>query len=309
MKRFALLLFFLAFMFVARSQNQDLILTTTGFKIYCKIVKEDSLSLFYNIANHPSTLEIKRTNVMDYYVNLIKHKENKKPAYNEAGLPVEPFTKDLLLLAVSAGVTNPVSDFANKDVYYEKAGLAKTGFLLQASAVLKLSKNIGFSAAYQHQENWVAKELINQQVVAINNGIPFTTKAGNWVVSGVFGGLYLETAIQNVKGLSLYLNASVGMPRYKSPEIISELAVPGYYFSVKQSSGKAKGFAYVLGPGVFYKFNQETGLNLSVNYLAGEGSFSNILIINSTGARETIDFSQKFTTLNVQLSLVLCVPK
>lgn len=309
MKRFALLLFFLAFMFVARSQNQDLIVTTTGFKIYCKIVKEDSLSLFYNIANHPSTLEIKRTNVMDYYVNLIKHKENKNPAYNEADSPVEPFPKDLLLLALSVGVNNPVSDFANKDVYYEKAGLAKTGFLFQASAVLKLSKNIGFSAAYQHQENRVAKELINQQIVALNNGIPFTTKSSNWIVSGVFGGLYLETAVQKVKGLSLYLNASVGMPGYKSPEIISELAVPGYYFSVKQSSGKAKGFAYMLGPGVFYKFNKETGLNVSVNYLAGEGNFSNILIINSTGAKETIDFRQKFTTLNVQLSLVLCVPK
>ena len=217
MKRFALLLFCLAFMCTARSQNQDLIITSTGFKIYCKIVKEDSLSLFYNIANHNATLEIKRADVKEYYVNLIKHKEKKNTAYNEPGLGNQRLNGDLLLLGASVGVSNPVSDFGSKDVYSEKAGLAKTGFVIQATAVLKLSKNIGISAAYLHQENRVAKELINQQIVAINGGVPFTTKTTNWVASGVFGGFISKRMSGKWKASRLYLNASVGMPRYKSP--------------------------------------------------------------------------------------------
>lgn len=304
MKRLTLILFYLFFAFCSRAQKQDLIITTADFKIYCKIVKEDSLSIFYNIDNHNTTLEIKKTEVKAYYYNLIRQKKKKSPPPNSE-VTKSNYNDDLFQFDLIAGVPVAVSDFGSKNVQSETAGLAKAGFLLQGGITFKLIKNIGICAAYHHQENRIADYLINEQIILINNGIPFTTESTNWVASGLFAGLTFEEQFEKVKGLSIFLKGMIGKPRFRSPEIISTASI--FSFSVKQSAATARELGYMLGAGLMYKFNEDAGLRFSVNYFAGKPNFTNVIISNSQGGRFSAEFAQAYSTVNFQIGLTICI--
>jgi hypothetical protein len=307
MKHFLFFLFFLICISI-RAQNKDLIITNHGFKIYCKILSDDSLFLRYNIENHSSTLEIKKTEVKEYYYNLIKQKPKKEmPA--PAKSRVDSISEDLVRISACAGFAFPGADFGDKNIQSEKAGLANAGYFFQGSLTFKLTKNIGICAAYHHQKNKLNSEVINRQIMLVNSGIPFTTETSHWIISGLYAGLYLEHEIKSKPGLSVFFQAMVGKPKYTSPSFVSSVAVSGLYFTVGQNSASTFAMGYIFGSGLFYKASDELGLSFSLNYLGGKANFSNVQFSNSQGASGTSDFSQRFTTINTQLALVICIGK
>lgn len=265
---------------------------------------EDSVSIFYTIENHSSALEIKKTEVKAYYYDLIRQKKRKDPPATSE-VSKKNRKDDLFHFDMIIGVPIAVSDFGSKNIQSENAGLAKGGFLVEGGVTFKIIKNIGICAAYHHQENRIADYLINEQIMLINNGIPFTTESTNWVAAGLFGGLCLEEEFERVKGLSVFLKGMIGNPRYRSPEIISTASF--YAFSVKQSSAKTRDIGYMAGAGLMYKFNDDAGLRLSVNYFAGKADFSNVIVSNNQGARFSTQFSQAYSTVNIQLGLTICI--
>lgn len=307
MKHFLFSLFFI-FCISLQAQNKDLIVTKQQFKIYCKIVSEDSVALFYNIENHPSTLEIRKSEVKEYYYNLIKQKPRKEiPARVRS--KVDSISEDFVRIGACAGFAFPLDEFADRNVNSEKAGLANAGYFFQGSLTFKLTKNIGICAAYHHQKNKLDANIINQQIMFINSGLPFTTESTHWVISGLYGGLVLEKEISSVKGLSVFFQGMVGKPKYTAPSYVSSLAIPGFYFTASQNSASTFAMGYILGTGLFYKVSNELGLSFSLNYLGGRARFTNVQYANSQGLSGTTEFSQKFTSINTQFALVICVGK
>lgn len=306
MKRFfALFLFMLTF---ASASGQDLIITKADFKINCKIVREDSLSLFYRITNHPSDLEIKKTEVKEYYYNLLRQKEKKSPAYQSSPV-TSGRKKEIVVFKLSTGLTIPLGEFANKNINSETAGLAKSGFLFRGSMIVKLSEGFGVCGAYHLQQNKISSELINQQIQNVNGGVPFRTEATNWSAGGFFGGLYLEQNLTREKKLALYVTTLIGGVKYRSPEVVSTIAIPGVAFSAKQASDEDRGLGYLFNAGLRVKINKDAGFHFGFSYFGGTATFNNVVVSNTQGYSGKASFSQRFTTLNFEAGLAISIGK
>lgn len=306
MKRTLALLFFIAGFTVLRAQ--DLIITKTDFRIQCKIVHEDSLSLFYRINNHPDELEIKRTAVKAYYYNLLRQKERPKRRSSVKDTAVTRKRRDIALLSFGAGFALPTGEFASMDYTKETSGLATPSILADLGGAVKLGKHLGLALGYHFQSNRINTKIFNDQAQAANPGIPFTTEATKWSAKGFFGGLYFdETIPQSI--VTLYGSFSVGYLRYKSPEIISSVSLPGVYFRATIHSDSYSGIGYLWNAGVQLETSENSRFHFGVGYFYGQADFDYVLTTNSQGYSQLTNFSQKFTTLNINAGIVLVLRK
>lgn len=300
----------IVFLFVLFSvtfvHGQDLIITKTNFKIQCKIVGEDSLSLFYRIDNHENAIEIKRTEVKEYYYNILRQKKKKQRLDAPGTTTSTTSEKDLFHFSMVTGAGLPLGEFASTSANNPEAGLAKTGFLFRLQGVVKLAPGLGICATYNVQRNPINTTVFNDAAQQANPGIPFVTTATKWGAGGFFGGLHIEHTSQNAE-FALYAQASIGWVHYRSPEVISSVALPGVYFKATIGSDDDAALGYLFSGGARLKIKETASLHLGVGYFTGKADFDYVLYSNSQGYSMVSGFSQPFYILNIEVGLVFTV--
>lgn len=287
------------FFCIAFGFSQDLIIQKNGEKIYCKIVDQDSVSIFYSKSPQKTRFEIKRSEVESYYFS--NKLATSKPVIENS--PAFILRKEIFLINITGGIANPVGAFASKDYNSATSGLANPGGIFQASFILKLAKFIGLSASYRYQSNGFDAQTVNSQYMASYPGIAFTTQTTSWKSKGVYGGLFFTFANREIPKLSIDFDVSAGVPKFVFPEVITQGNYRGQVSTVTQHSSTERSFAMNGGAGIRYKLTSNVGLHFNFNFFYGKPSFPNLLATNSIGQAAYGSYTQKITTLNIQAGL------
>ncbi len=277
--------------------SQDLIITKDGTNIHCRIISEDSLSIRYIRTAHKHQSVIQRSEVETYYTSKSTHK-------NQLLRRDGTTKKELLLLKVVAGVSNPLGEFASKDVNLPTSGYAKTGYAINPTLIIKLKPYFGFSAGYRYQRHHFDSDNIRNLYQATVSGVTFSTTSTNWVSSGFYGGLFFNLPVPNVNHLSVDFTLMGGVSKFVCPELVvigrnrnsNVLTVSQYESSTTKP-------VLLTNLGINYSVNQLVTLNFGVNYFYSEPSFTNVLTVASNGFVDYHSFKQKISTINIEAGL------
>jgi hypothetical protein len=319
MNRYYKAFLIIAFMIVNLSVfAQDLIIQKNGAKIRCRILDEDSVSLYYSLGEQKTLFNIKRADIEEYFI------AGKTPNanYNNSSRPTQPYTpapglnnalnkNEVFLLNFSAGFAAPVGKFGSKDLNDPASGLANTGYVLNASIIVKVSKYIGFSLAYSHQNNGFDSETFNRQLAStVPSSLTVHTDAASWIITGPSLGFYLTTPNHRAKDLALSFNFSVGYPKFKSPEITTTVSQnQATLLSLTQNKSEVSALAFYDSFGLNYKVSDYVGFTASLNMLSAQPAFTNVTLTTSPsqGATSSNSFTQKILTFNLQVGLTFFV--
>jgi hypothetical protein len=294
-----------------------------GSKIYCKIVKVDS-TLHYFVPGESLELSIKNDAVDTYFilqsppkVALQTQTIAPKPQVIEKPAPTtftvqntKPLSEsdvhlsqnDPVMLNFYVGFAKPRGDFGSTDAQNEYAGLAKLGFVFESNIILKIAPNFGVSGSYRFQSNGIYSNILNDEFTAKYSGITFSTTATNWKSSGFYGGGFITFPITK-DNISMFLDFSVGLPKFTSPELKTTGSSNGSSLTVKQNASQASTVSYLAAIGFIGKINRNVGYNFNFNYCTGKPSFSNVAIIDPGGNTTYTKFTQKIETVNIQAGL------
>ena len=278
--------------------SQHLIIKKNGDKIYCRIIAEDSTLIYYTKPAQKSTFQINKSEVEKYYASQRMVPAEQAPA---AAIAEEP--EELLLISLSGGQASPRGDFESQDLYSPTSGLAKRGYVVKAMAVLKVSKNFGFCAAYRYQSNKFNDKLLSSQLNSVYPGVIFTSESSSWRVRGFFGGVYFNFPFKKIKGFAIDFDFSAGLPNCSFADLVITADQNGRYSTYRQSAKSTHAPAVLAGLGFKYSFNKTIGLNLNVNYMAAKAVFTDVYTSQFSGQYAYVDYTQKMNSLCVQAGL------
>jgi hypothetical protein len=276
---------------------QDIIILKNGNKIYCKIVFEDSTSVYYSKPPQKTQFEIKKSDV-------------EKFIWTNAPVHDSVFHKkrDLILFDFSGGYVRPIDEFASVDPEDIKSGLAKDGYFIRGNGVLKLADNFGFSAAYHFQKNKLNDVPIREHL-SRTYGTSFTSSASSWKSSGILGGIFLTVPLKPVESLSFYTNIQIGSLKHVLPSVQTSATLSGTKITVIQFETTARAFTFFTGMGFNYRTNKSLAFNFAVNYFYSKPVFRDIYSVSSTGFYSYDDYTQKITTINAEIGVSFILQK
>lgn len=296
LNKFRLFFFVVFCVCFAYGFSQDLIIKKDGTKIYCKIVDEDSVSIYFVRTTQKNKSVIDRNEVETYFAS----KPSKKIKSASEGAPVK---NEVFLLGLSAGFANPLGDLGSKGANDTMAGYANSGFLIHLQGIVKLSPFFGIGANYRLHSFSLDHNALGDLYRAQFPGVAFTTSGTNWRVAGFYGNLYFNFPVSTITNLSVDLMLSAGLPKYVSPEFVIAGTQSGTTITISQYEKEARSTSYVGSLGFHYNLNNLLAFNFGVNYMYGKSRFSNVLTRVTGGPSSYHDFEQKFNSFNVELGL------
>ncbi len=244
------------------TKAQDLIVDKDNQKIFCKILKQDSVSFTVKVIknNQPYIYEIKKSDVSKFYLS-----NNTANEVNKNSRELKKEHKTFALVGFNMGFSNPMNEFASQDLSDDKAGLAKLGRSIQGSLIIKLSSYLGVSAEYKFQQNKIDGQLLANALNTAYNVTNFKVSATPWLQSGFYGGLDLEIPIKYFPGLSLNFNPAIGNAKVTTPSYVTDGAPYGTLIRVIQFSDAGRFRSFSLKGGFNYNINSAIGLNVIPN--------------------------------------------
>jgi len=207
-------------------------------------------------------------------------------------------------IGFSFGPSFPLGEFASKDLDTEDAGYATTGFLFDISFAYKLGDGkFGFTALLRAQANPTDVQAMADKLAELVPGVFWTVEGQAWGTAGfLFGGFapfpLSEKTKLEIKGMIGFLSAS-------SPELTITGSGGGESIWIKQSSGNASSFAYLIGAGFKFDLSRRLYLLTNLDYLGAKPEFSDIEITASDGSSETDTRSQSMGTFNLSAGIAL----
>lgn len=288
----------LSFLFFAtKLLAQDLIIRTDGSRIFCRITKIDTASIFYMRARDKSEQQIARESVEKYYVAQakapLKINSDKVIRYHE-----------VFVLSALAGRSLPMGKFSAKDLNESTSGFALDGYLLGGNVTLKIIKEFGLSLSYLYQVNRFDQKKISD---ALNDVYPnggFTAEATPWKMRGFFLGFLLNLGIRPVEGLSIKIEAKAGFPLFIQPEIKTRGTLNGQRVGIDSSGDPARSVAFNPSFGLIFKVSRNVALSLDI-----DGFFAKPYFVgkhkNLFGYSQSYSFEQPYRTITPRAGICL----
>ena len=211
------------------------------------------------------------------------------------------YSQDKGYIALSAGSSTPIRDFASINPNNASAGYADGGAIVDLSLGYKFGKNFGLAVLLRGQANPIDNQAIEREFAQQNPGMYTSVDSEPWSIGGFMIGGYGSFPIS--KRFSFESKAMFGFLTSASPEIKINFSMPGNSGWVKQNSSSTSTFAYLLGVGFKYDVARRICLLANFDYLAAKPEFSNVEYYSSNGSRDRNTFSQTFGTINFSLGL------
>jgi hypothetical protein len=217
-------------------------------------------------------------------------------------------TMGSVYVAVGAGVSSPVGNFASTEKDNPKAGYAITGFHFYILGLYKLNRTFGVGGiltgnvngvdnyAYQHEAAEEFPSLTGWQV-----------NSKKWSNGGILAGLVAMIPLGS--RIDMDLKAFVGGMLVSSPEveIISSYNNTAQY--IKQyEQDKTGAFAFDVGIGFRIPLQNKAYLSLNADYTLAFAHFNDVRTLEWADPNEdpeiiTTSFSQNVQTLNITLGI------
>jgi hypothetical protein len=305
---------FIVFVVIAgRGYAQDLIIELGGHRIFCEIIKEDSVSLSYIKTGDRLIYDIPKRDVERFYFNsksrLAGKQRDSIVATDDYFVRRVTQTKreEILLFDINGGAAIPVGDFGKKDVQKPEAGIARIGLTGGVTATVKLAKFVGLSVAYNYQMNGVDEEAIKSSMMLYNPGVTFAVNATRWVATGFYGGLYFTFPVAAEERVSLDFNFKAGMPKFVIPELSITGSYRGNSATTWQREVETHALAFTGGMGIQYKASDQAALRVGISFLQAKPEFKNVTLLATGYPPQYFDATQLISTVNVQLGLVILI--
>ena len=204
---------------------------------------------------------------------------------------------------VNLGASIPVGDFALKDMYDEKSGLATTGFYFDLGYQYQFEKNFGAIAMFNWKVNGIDKQALNY-TLPTGSGGSSSVSATPWKMSSFLAGFTQDLPLTKNDKLSLVFRELAGVQFTSSPEINYSYSIPGVgASSSQQESSNSTAFSYLLGMGFKYKLSDKLALKLNGDYHSSTPKF--MITTYPADAPVEQEVKQNVSTFNVGVGLVI----
>lgn len=211
-------------------------------------------------------------------------------------LAASALAQDNGYVAVSLGPSIPLGDFASDSFSNEKAGLARTGVLFEASGGYRLAPHFGLMGTIRSAANPVDAQALADALAASIGGT-VRVEARPWSTASVMLGIF--TAIDLSESTVLEARLQGGMGVSSSPEV----TVDASGTKVKETSANGAAFTMAVGAGLRFGLSERLCLLTSFDYQAMEPQFTGGQLKGPSGTEELKDFKQPMSWLSIGIGL------
>lgn len=181
---------------------------------------------------------------------------------------------------IAAGSSLPVGHFASCSVANEKACMARNGVSTNISAGYQVTGRVGLMARYEQQRNSFRAEALLNGLIR-NEGDQWTANAGDWSVSTLMGGPYINFPWGRA---SLDARLLAGHATAICPNTSLEGTAGGTSMSVQTTGSRSQAMSYGGGVTLRYRIGRSFSLNLNSDYTRAQFRFDNLTSIAQTGS-------------------------
>jgi hypothetical protein len=259
---------------------QDTIVLKTGDRIVCRITKLDSSQVYFDINRNNTSIH---SSVNKNSVEALRYYLNTGPVMIAPGNIF--INRRFNLLAITAGGSFAVGEFANKDADNDKAGFGGSGLFLSLTSINNFSKILGFAIKGYYATNTFKAENLAKAQNIINNGT-VTYNSVNYKSGGVLAGLAATLPVDN---FSFYGEVLGGYGGLWEPEV-------SFFVVTAQSSGwvslgkvDAGSFVYNITGGMSVVISNNWELFLDADFLHGNYKFGNMTVSFSNANSTSVD--------------------
>jgi len=185
-----------------------------------------------------------------------------------------------IYLGASAGISFPLSSFADDNPQSSSSGYAKTGYLIELTGGVRFLNLFELSVAGFRNSN---STDVSNLVTSFSSSIPditFTGQSGSWEIYGLLFGIGIsfpmpQKFIADVLVLGGYQNTS-------SPEITMTGDVQDAYVKIEGQTVSSP--VYLASVSVRYPMSNSLYLSFGFQYIASSAKFDNVKTTNNVGA-------------------------
>lgn len=203
-------------------------------------------------------------------------------------------------ITIAVGPSFPIGEFANKNLYDDKAGLASVGGFASLAYEHRFSKFFGVVASASGRIHGVDKNALQTYALPTGSGSSLSLRTSTWRFLRVVVGLSQTIPIAKKEMLSLEIRELIGIQFSNSPEIQTLGFIPGIgSINNVEGSQSANSLAYGLGIGLNYKVSNNLKLKMFGDY---QGASPKFTYVNTTAIK---DIYQETGVVNVGIGLAI----
>ena len=203
-------------------------------------------------------------------------------------------------VAVSAGASLPVGEFANCSPSNNQACMAGSGLAFNAAAGLHVAGPVGLMIRGEQHRNAVNTGAMLDALYR-NDSDVWTAKADNWSILSVMAGPYVSIPMGrfSVDGRLLAGRALAVLPNTSMAGNFGTTEV-----SVKTTGSQSTAMVYGGGASLRYRLGRATSLHVNADYSRAEFTFNNLTSIatSTNGRSESLTYSSTRTIGIVSVS-------
>ncbi len=204
-------------------------------------------------------------------------------------------------ITIAVGPSFPIGEFANKNLYDNKAGLASVGGFASIGYGYQFSKFFGAIASVTGRIHGVDKNALQTYTLPIGSGSSLSLKTSTWRFLRVMAGLSQSIPITKNEKLSLEIKELIGIQFINSPEIQMVGFIPGIgSINTVEESQSENSLAYGLGIGLNFKVDNKLKLKIFSDYQGG--ARPKFTYVDVTAVKQ---IHQETSVINVGLGLAI----
>jgi hypothetical protein len=272
----------------------DVITTYNNERILCKIVKEDSVRVYFKLDGKLSAVE---ASLLRAEIKSIEY------SYNNSGSKKLPKKNNLIkneaknFVAINFGLAMPTGEFAYVDIDNDKSGFAKMGRSYGLGFTFLSKNTLGLTFNIMTVKNKFDTDPLISLAVK-STGYVWKALECDWTSFHLNGGI---TLYQDVGKLKILERATLGYMSLKSPYVY--IYIDNYNW-IKQESVSTSSICIGFGGSLVYKIINDVGISLDVDYYTANFIFPEIYTYSSNKTSSVIkDVKQPYSSLFVKAGL------
>ncbi len=207
-----------------------------------------------------------------------------------------------IYLGATAGLSFPLSSFANDNPQDQNSGYAKTGYIIEINGGIRFLNLFELSVAgFRNSNSTDITNLVNS-INTSTPGITFTGESDAWEIYGFLAGLGIsfplpEKFISDIRILGGYQNVS-------SPEINLLGDTEGTYVKIEGQTLSSP--VYLGSASVRYPLTKALYISFGFQYIASSGNFENVKTTTSIEGditESTISYSRTLDAWGLNVGL------
>ena len=203
-------------------------------------------------------------------------------------------------LTIAIGPSFPLGEFADKDLYNEKDGLASVGGYASIAYGYQFSRFFGAIASIDGRIHGVDKDALKAYTLPTGSGASMSLETSTWRFLRIMTGISQTVPITKNEKLALEIKELIGIQFSNSPEVQTSGFIPGVgSLNNVEESQSVNSFAFGLGLGFKYKLGDNLGLKFFGEYQGANPSFK----YNYDDVSKTYEVKQQTSAFNAGLGI------